>query len=79
MHNFQRQWTTYQNQNKPNDLRGFIGWIFYAHDSKDVIDGLKKCRHDDHPAVTLAVDDCLRNMTAGGQSEKDDEEIGGSD
>lgn len=78
MLDFQRQRNTYQNQNKPNDSRGIAGWIFDAHDSKDVIDGLKKSRHDDHPAIAFAVDDCLRHMTCGGQSEKNREEISGS-
>lgn len=79
MLDFPCQSKTYQDQNKPSYRRTITGWIFNADNSTDVIDGLLKCRQYDHPAVSLAVDDRLHDMTAGGKSEKDGEEIGSCD
>ena len=76
---FPRRPKTYQYQNERSYRRTIIGWPFYADNSKDVVEGLKKSRHNNHPAVSLAVNDCLHDMTAGGKSEKDGEEIGSCD
>lgn len=49
-----------------------------ASNSKPIVDRLKQCRHDNHPAVTFAIDDRLGHMSAGCEAEDDGEQIGGS-
>ena len=53
---------TYQDQNKPTDVRPLGIWILNAQNAKDIIGSLPKGSHYDHPTVFFSVDDGLHKV-----------------
>lgn len=72
----QRQ--SYQHQNKPDRVIGFICNVLDAEDAEHVAGRLPQRSHRYDPAVAFAVDDGLDNVCGKSEAKEDGEEVCGS-